>query len=224
MNLYFLVEGRTEAKIYPKWFAYLLPQFKQVKYYEDVTEQNYYLFKANGYPAIINTHLPNAIKEVNEIGKYQHLVLCWDADEQSVIARKQEVIQYLEQQQLSLNKVELTLIVQNCCIETWLLGNRKIYKRTPQDKHLLAYTQFYNVALNDPELMGKHLYFETRQQFHKAYFKSLCRARNIKYSENNPQGVWEKNYLAQLQLRVKETKHLKTFATLLEFCIFVNNQ
>lgn len=37
MNLYFLVEGkRTERKVYPAWLAYLLPELKQVKNYDEV--------------------------------------------------------------------------------------------------------------------------------------------------------------------------------------------
>ena len=31
MNLYFLVEGKTEKKVYPQWLSHLIPGLKQVQ-------------------------------------------------------------------------------------------------------------------------------------------------------------------------------------------------
>ncbi len=31
MNLYFIVEGKTEQKVYPSWLSYLLPELQRVK-------------------------------------------------------------------------------------------------------------------------------------------------------------------------------------------------
>ena len=54
MNLYFLVEGkRTENKVYPAWLKHLLPELQQVKNFDEVDKNNFYLFSANGYPSII---------------------------------------------------------------------------------------------------------------------------------------------------------------------------
>lgn len=36
MNIYFLVEGKAEGKIYPQWLTYLVPELKRVKYHDDV--------------------------------------------------------------------------------------------------------------------------------------------------------------------------------------------
>lgn len=81
MNIYFLVEGKsTERKVYPAWLAHLLPELKRVSNYNDVTNNNYYLFSANGYPSIIYEHLPNAIADINANGNYNYLVLCLDAE------------------------------------------------------------------------------------------------------------------------------------------------
>jgi hypothetical protein len=45
MNLYFLVEGkRTEKKVYPAWLAHLLPELQRVQNYDQVNQNNYYLF------------------------------------------------------------------------------------------------------------------------------------------------------------------------------------
>lgn len=218
MNIYFLVEGKTEAKIYPKWLEHLLPELTKVKFHHQVREKNYYLFNARGYPSIIKDHLPKAIEDVNNVGAYDYLVLCFDADEQSVEERVAEVNQHLTGGGLSLGKTKLSIIVQNRCIETWLLGNRKVYKRNPHDSVLVKYTKFYDVSLDDPELMGKYEGFSEHQQFHKAYFKVLCRERHMRYSESRPNDVLAKSYFEQLLARIDETTHLGTFRHFIEFC------
>jgi len=218
MNLYFLVEGKTESKVYPNWLRYLLPNFKRVKRYHQVNENNYYLLNARGYPRIIDEILPNAIEEINLIGRYNYLVVCLDADEDTIEERKQEVRHHLKAIEVQLKDVELVLIVQNRCLETWLLGNRKVYKRHPHHPILVKYTQFYDVSINDPELMGKYKGFSEHQGFHKAYFKLLCQERNIRYSEKYPGDVPQHSYLNQLQARVADTKHLATFGEFLDFC------
>jgi hypothetical protein len=218
MNIYFLVEGKTEAKIYPKWLSHLLPELTKVKYHDQVVKNNYYLFKGNGYPHIMDVHLPNAIEDVNAVGRYDYLVMSFDADESTVSERVAEVNQRLLNLKSHLTKTQLILIVQNRCIETWLLGNRKIYKHNPQDPTLVQYTKFYNVLVNDPELMGRYPDVSSHQQFHKAYFKLLCRERHMSYSERHPRDVVQKSYLDQLLTRIDDTTHLATFRHFIDFC------
>lgn len=218
MNIYFLVEGKTEAQIYPKWLSHLLPELTKVKYYDQVVKNNYYLFKGNGYPHIIDVHLPNAIEDVNAVGRYDYFVMLFDADESTVSERIVEVNQHVLKLENQLTKAQLVLIVQNRCIETWLLGNRKIYKHNPQDPRLVQYTKFYNVLRNDPELMGIYPGFSEHQQFHKAYFKLLCQERHMSYSERHPRDVVQKSYLDQLLARIDNTTHLVTFRHFIDFC------
>jgi hypothetical protein len=40
MNIYFLLEGKTERGIYRKWLSYLVPELKQVQYYNQVNKNN----------------------------------------------------------------------------------------------------------------------------------------------------------------------------------------
>ncbi|MDM8526739.1 hypothetical protein QUF58_00890 [Anaerolineales bacterium HSG24] len=218
MNLYFLVEGKLESKLYPKWLSYLLPELRQVKHFDAVTSNSYYLFNAKGYPKITEEDLPHAIANVNNIGLYDYLILCFDADEDTVEARQQDVYNTLTKQKIDLPIAKLEIVVQNRCAETWFLGNRKFYKLTPEDADLRAYTMFYNVADNDPELMPKHEQFHTIQQFHKAYFKRLCQERKVRFSEKLPGPVQEEAYLKQLIARVDETAHLNTFRHFYDLC------
>ncbi|MDM8520453.1 DUF4276 family protein [Anaerolineales bacterium HSG6] len=219
MNLYFLVEGQTEAKIYSKWLQYLLPDFERVKSHNRVSHKNYYLFNAGGFPSIIYKHLPNAIREVNTAGKFDYLVMCFDADENSVTEREDEVVRCLEKKNLFLENTQLILVIQNRCIETWLLGNRAVSNGVRRKKDLKKYTKFYNVALRDPEKMAKPKGFaKPLQQFHFEYFMKLSQHQAIRYRKGHPRGVAEESYLRELEARIDETNHLPSFRNFRNFC------
>ena len=226
MNLYFLVEGKkTERKVYPAWLSYLLPELKQVKNYEEVNQNNYYLFSGEGYPSIINDHLPNAIEDITSIGKYNYLVVCLDAEENTVAEIKQEIYDFIQKKRINLGNTNLILIIQNRCLETWFLGNRKIYSRNPQSSPLLDYTRYYNVSENCPELMGNYQGFNIHAQFHGAYLRSLFHEKNISYSKKNPGDVLQPYYLDQLLKRIQdEPQHLPSLQIFIDFCNIIQPQ
>ena len=213
MNLYIIVEGRrTEKKVYPAWLSHLIPVLKPVSWAYEVNNNNYYLFNGDGYPALLHNHLKNSIEEVNEIGKFNYLILILDVDESTVDGRIKEVNLFLKENNLQLNtNTELVIIPQNRCIESWFLGNRKVFKQNPQAQQLADYVRFYNVKKNDPEKMAIYPNFNTHAQFHADYCSVLLRERNIRYSKNRPNGVVDGNYLENLILRKDQTPHLKSF-------------
>lgn len=219
MNLYFLVEGkRTEAKIYPAWLSYLVPELQRVKNPIDVNQRNYFLVSGGGYPSLLHNHIPNSVADINDIGKFDYFVVCLDVDETSVQERTEEVQDFLTRENVTLNNAQLILIVQNRCIETWLLGNRKLYVRRPQSHTLLEYTQYFNVSAKDPEVMGKY-HFAHHAGFHLAYLKAIFAERNIRYTKKKPAHALEQHYLNQLLARINdEPKHLPTFQHFVEFC------
>lgn len=220
MNLYFLVEGtQSERKVYPAWLAYLLPQLKQVRNYDEVNEKNYYLISGEGYPSLIYDFIPSSIAEINSKGKYSYFVVCLDTEENTVAELTTEINEFLIQQKLKLNNAELVLIFQNRCLETWLLGNRKIYSKNPQSQPLLDYTKYYDVSVNCPENMGKYRDFNTHAQFHGAYLKALFEAKNITYSKKRPGDVLKSFYLDQLLARIQvQPEQLATFRQFINFC------
>jgi hypothetical protein len=64
------------------------------------------------------------VKEVNEINKFNYLVMCIDADELNVSDRRNEVLSFIEDNEIKLNEgVEFVLIIQNRCIETGCNSN-----------------------------------------------------------------------------------------------------
>lgn len=226
MNLYFLVEGRrTERKVYPQWLSVLLPQLSEVRSAAEVSAHSYYIFSGNGYPSILDNHLVNAVREVNAIGRFNYLVMCIDADEMEVRERKKEVHDFMTARNLELVAgTEFVLIVQNRCIETWRLGNKRVYKKNPSAELLKSYMDFYNVRDDDPELMGRLEPFETHAQFHAEYLAEMLRARNIRYTKKNPQGIVEASYLQELINRTIKTSHIQTFGEFLSFCARVRGQ
>lgn len=107
MNLYFLVEGKqTERKVYPKWLSILSPQLTQITFAKDVTKNNFYLISGEGYPSLLH-HLKNAVEEVNEIGNYDFLIVCLDAEETSIEERKATIIDFLKRENLQLKQGKL---------------------------------------------------------------------------------------------------------------------
>lgn len=220
MNLYFLVEGtQSERKVYPAWLAHLLPELQRVQSCDDVNEKNYYLISGEGYPSLIYDFIPRAIAEINSNGKYSYFVVCLDAEENTVAELTTEIDNFLDEQKLKLNNAELMLIFQNRCLESWLLGNRKIYSRNPQNKPLLDYTKYYDVSVNCPENMGKYQEFNTHAQFHGAYLRSLFEAKNITYSKKRPGDVLKPFYLEQLVARIQvQPEQLTTFRQFIDFC------
>lgn len=219
MNLYFLVEGkRTEMKILPKWLAHLIPNYTRVNNAYDAIDHHYFLTSGYGYPSIFD-YIEGAIDEINDSNKYDYFIICIDADEVEIEERRQEILDYINEKQLSLKFCNLKIIVQNRCIETWLLGNRKIYPRHPENKTFIQYASFYNVSENDPELMGIFPKFRNHASFHEKYLKEMLQERNknIRYTKEHPGVVTDPAYLEELINRCEDTNaHLASFKTFID--------
>lgn len=225
MNLYFLVEGRsTEKKLYPKWLQYLIPKLQRVQFYDQVIQNNYYILSGNGYPSIIQDGIPNAIDQIKEVGKYDYLVICLDADEDTVEDRKQVILDFVAQENIELGQIKLKIIIQNRCIETWLLGNNKIFdSRQPLQSPLSDYAQYYDVSQNDPKELGS---FDrgNHADFHYAYLQAIFQAKKTNYSKTKPRIAQEDYYLEQLIKRVQQqNSHLKSFQEFIKFCSSIKN-
>lgn len=218
MNIYFLVEGkRTEKKVYPQWLSHLLPEFTQVKQFDEAVERNYFLFSSGGYPSILDD-IPNAVEEINTSGKYAYLAVCLDADEMAVQERKDEINRLFQSDSVEMN-AELMIVVQNRCIETWFLGNRKVYSRNPQDETFKRYSKFYNVSKNDPEAMPGFPGFKSLAEFHYNYLRLMLKEKGIRYTKKYPGNVGEPPYIEALQKRVDDSPgHLKTLQEFFSFC------
>jgi hypothetical protein len=228
MRVYFLVEGRsTESKIYPAWLSHLLPSLKRIDYPDKPDENSYFLIDGAGYPSIIYTALPNAIKDINKYPTFNYLAICLDAEENTIQETISEINDFLAEENLVINGATLKIIVQNRCIETWLLGNRKFISANPTGATLREFMQFYNVRNENPELMPNYSNFNTTAQFHFHYLREAFKERNLSYSKHNLREsaeILKKTYLNQLQKRVKATPtHLLSLQTFFAFCEEIKN-
>ncbi len=102
MNIYFLVEGKTEAKVYPAWLSYLAPNFEKGDFFEDVCENTYKIVNANGQP--LYPEISDAVNEVNSVGRYDFLVICLDAEENGADELKDDISQFLEKENIEFYK------------------------------------------------------------------------------------------------------------------------
>ncbi|AFW95223.1 hypothetical protein FJR06_08540 [Dolichospermum sp. UHCC 0352] len=72
MNIYFLVEGDTEEKVYKAWLKYLLPELTRIGLPHQVDHNNYYLFKGKLH---FNTHAQfhkDYLRELFKINNLKH--------------------------------------------------------------------------------------------------------------------------------------------------------
>ena len=108
----------------------------------------------------------------------------------------------------------LVLIVQNHCIETWLMGNRKLNLSSAQNQELRKYRDFYDVNTLDPENLTA-LDNRTIAQFTFDYLVLMLKEKGLTYSKSNVSAVNSKSYFRQLVKRFKEDNHIRSFGNLL---------
>ena len=216
MNLYIIVEGEAEFQAYPKWLSYTLPKFTQVDDYREVNENNYYIFSGGGIPSMYR-HIFNAIRDINTLKKYTYFIVVIDSEEVSVERRREKILEFIKEEGVELvDSCKLKFVIQHRCMETWLLGNRKVYKRNPQGEKFREYSAFYNVEKDDPELMKKYEGFKLTPHFHYAYLREMLQEYNIRYSKHNPKAVLKATYFDEIIKRVlDEPSHLHSFSDFL---------
>ena len=95
MNFYFVFEGKTEAIVYKKWLSVLLPHLTEVDSFDAVSQNNYYYESDMGVPDCYRV-AANAIQEINEVPKYDYLVVFTDADRLTISEKKAEAFEKIQ--------------------------------------------------------------------------------------------------------------------------------
>lgn len=225
MNIYFLVEGgKTEPLVYPMFCnVFFDGRLTQVEAVHLLDQNNFFILSAGGYPQVFTTILKSTIQDINQHGNINYLFICLDSEETAIEDREQELNQYLDKYKnedgIELIDCRVILVVQNRCIETWFLGNRRIYKDNPQSELLRKYQNHYDVSRNDPELMPKLASFDLHATFHLSYLKELLKERKARYSKRSVASVNAETYINELVQRVKNTDHLKSFSYFYNICM-----
>lgn len=260
MRLYIITEGLFESYLYPEWLKLLLPEYHHITKVNDVEqyENCYYMFSSKGYnagyyqmgiPAVYNTII-NGLKDIANYGLYHKLIYLGDseniplANPHECIARRKNIIynyiqENAEKKIKQLSESKLKLIIQHNCIETWLLGNKKIVRQNINDSDVLNLLSSYNIKNNDPENMTLDNVPEfikdsikTIPQFHKYYLRKIINLAtkgqintvNIKSSYKY---FSNESYLSALRTRFITDSHIKSFGYFLkntESLVNHNNQ
>ncbi|MGZ8222910.1 MAG: hypothetical protein ACXWT0_14790 [Methylobacter sp.] len=221
MNIYFLVEGKTELKVYPQWLNHLAPTLSRVNFAQDASINNYYLISGLGYPRLLDIELVNSVEEINECANYDYLVLVIDSDDMTEQEKIDEIYQFINDNNIMLNSsCQLQVIAQKSCMETWFLGNKRVYKNSVGNhSDFYQHAKFYDVSQQDPELMGKPKDFAGSVSiYHEIYLRKMLAERTIRYSKSTPKEVDEPYYLDELQKRVADTQHLTSLKNFFNFC------
>lgn len=227
MNLLFLVEGGiTEYQIYRAWLLHLFPNLNFITKPEDSTNSSCRIIIGGGYPNILS-RIESCLTDVKDFGDIDYFFICLDSEEETYQERYDEVNDKLEilKAKVGIDHGQMTkfhIIIQNCCMETWFLGNAEIPIKSNSEncsKKFLAFQDHYNVLVDDPEIMTDHPpshYYPTRAKFHKAYLNEYLRGFGLAYIQRNPRVIEEKEYLDALIKRCESTSHLTSFQRLLD--------
>jgi hypothetical protein len=224
-KLYILVEdGVSFYEILPYWLKVLAPGYSRARTVDEMGDRSYVLFGAGGYPKILGTSkgcqdkniLGEAIETVIEKG-IDMLVVCLDGDDEGVAGRKRAVAKKIDGYPAKLRN-GVKVLVQNKCVETWLLGNGAMYPRKASGV-FAPFAAHYNVRERNPEYMEKpETYTDTASVYHAYYLKRMLKENNIKYSKSKPpHEIKKEGYLNAIRKRAENTGHLGSFGYFVDF-------
>jgi uncharacterized protein YaiI (UPF0178 family) len=214
MNILFVVEGkRTEKKLYKKWIKYVHSSLEFVPTTIDLTGNNFTIISGHGFPGYYEV-IKNSILDINKLKNIDYLFICIDSEELSYSEKFNELEKFIKKECPPVNS-GLVLIVQNHCIETWLIGNKKINLSSAQNQELRKYRDFYNVNTLDPENLIA-IDNRTIAQFTFDYLVLMLREKGLSYSKSNVSEVNNKSYFNQLVKRFEQHNHIKSFGYLLQ--------
>jgi len=209
MNIYFVVEGRrTEKRLYKKWITYVHPNLEFVESITDLTENCFTIISGGGIPNYYRV-IKNSIRDINKFNNIDYLFICVDSEELSYSKKLNELEGFIEKECPSVNSV-LVLIIQNHCIETWLMGNKRLNLNSAQNQELREYRDFYNVNTSDPENLTA-IDHRTIAKFTVDYLELMLREKGLSYSKSNVSDVNSKPYFNQLVKRFENDNHIKSF-------------
>jgi hypothetical protein len=216
MNYFIVVEGkRVEPAVYDKWISYLNPKLHPISHISEFKEDNYLIFPGYGYPFYFGV-INDAIQDVLNNPTIDYLIIAIDSEEMTYEEKYQEIHDSISDY---IDKINIIIIVQHFCIETWALGNRLIIRRNPENAQLKRYIRYFNVVTNDPELLSPIEQEDlTRSQFAEKYLRKALndKYRNLTYSKNKPDVLVHPKYFQQVKLRYDTTKHIRSFGKFLD--------
>jgi len=200
--------------VFKRWIPALRPDLAYVEHPTLLVPNSFTIISGLGYPAYLRIVRDAAI-DVRDHPGYGTLVVSVDAEEVDPMVRRNEVLNVIRGVAPALQPI---VIVQNQCIETWALGNRRMVRRFPVNPDHRRWKLHHDVWNLDPEDMPAQPEIGlNRAQSALAYLIAAIRDRNptLSYSKSNPSILSDPAYLEQLRRRSIDTGHLHSFT---DFC------
>lgn len=210
MNIYLVVEGQVERKVYPKWVKYLNPSLKFIEDIDKIETNCVYIVSGMGYPYYFEI-IESAIEDIKSSQCFDRFVISVDSEDMTYQEKYDEINEFIQSKKLD---CEYKIVIQHFCIETWALGNKIIVSRNPFSEKVRNYRAYFDVLTNDPEILPPYDIDKlNRAQFAEKYLRALLneKYRNLTYSKYNPTTLLNRNYYERVKRRYVETNHIKSF-------------
>lgn len=218
MNIYIVLEGESGArKLYKSWIPLVNPNLCYVDYMTQIRDNNFFILAGLGQPHFLE-RVEKAVEDVNNIEPFNRLVIAVDSENSELRDKQIEVSKRVDRIGC---RVEVRYVIQHFCVETWLLGNRHMFRKKPNEKELIEYMRIFNVRNNDPALLPPHpTKALNRAQFAYEYLRAgigeVHNHQGLLYSKKNPGVVAKEGYFTQVKSRCLDEKHISSFQCFLD--------
>lgn len=210
MNVYLVVEGKGEKKVYAHWVPLVNPNLSVVDSLEEVQHNNLIIFSGGGYPNYLEV-VEAGVEDVVGNEKLDRLVIAIDSEEMSYEEKRREIEKVVD---ASGKNLDYKIIVQHFCLETWALGNKVIVSRNPKNLQLQQYRNHFDILNRDPELLPDYPIEDlSRSQFAARYLTKLLneKYKALTYKKGNPKPLLHDMYFKRVKMRLETTGHIASF-------------
>lgn len=212
MKIVVVVEGEVcEVLVYAAWIPLVNPRLSRVNDVFELREDTFVIVSGFGYPSYIEV-IRAALLDAKAVGA-DRVVIGVDSEEMSYAAKFQEIDNIIK---ATGTNIDVRIIIQECCFETWALGNRKVFPVSPRTPRLKEFKKHYNVRSLDPQGMPGYRLFG-RVQLAERYLRAILQDRNRKltYTKGNPKAVAHPKYFHEVKTRHVDTGHISSFSAFL---------
>ncbi len=210
MNVYLVVEGDGEKKVYEHWVPLINPSLSVVESLNEVQQNNLLINSGGGYPNYFEV-IKNGVEDVATNEQLDRLVIAIDSEEMTYEEKWREIDEFVKKRGKSL---DYKIIVQHFCLETWALGNKAIASRNPKDIQLRQYRNYFDVVTEDPQLLPDYPEDNlNRSQFAERYLRKLLNEKysGLTYKKGNPKPLLHHKYFNGVKMRLEKTGHIASF-------------
>lgn len=212
MNLYVVIEGeKAVKKLYQSWISYANKDLIPISDLREMKQNNVFILAGYGQPGYWG-RVKHAIEDVNSLGNIDRLVISVDSEDCTYEDKLEEAKRIIAKNGCN---ADVRYVIQHFCLETWLLGNKTLFRKRPQDSELLSFMKLFDLRTNDPALLpGNKDNSWNRAQFAYRYLRASIRdiyGDRASYSKSNPGLAIGEGYFYQVKSTCLNNHHVESF-------------